>query len=74
MLQEGKGLVQRMARDSNTKDRPDAAQADAERYRVAAEAALGQLDWCISYFHRIRKSPIAAAVAQNQSEIRKRLT
>jgi hypothetical protein len=63
-----------MARDSNNKDRQDSAQAEAERYRAAAEAALDQLDWCISYLHRIRKSPIATALAQNQSEIRRRLT
>ena len=63
-----------MAHDPNSKDRPDAAEADAERYRVAAEAALDQLDWCISYLHRIRKSPIAEAVARNQSDIRRRLS
>jgi hypothetical protein len=59
-----------MARDSDTTDR---RQAEAERYRAAAEAALEQLDWCIAYLHRIRKSPIAAALARNRSEIRKRL-
>jgi hypothetical protein len=63
-----------MARDPTIKDRPAAAQADAERYRVAAEAALDQLDWCISYLHRIRKSPIAVALERNRSEIRRRLT
>ena len=63
-----------MAHDSNIEDRQDAAQSDAERYRVAAEATLDQLDWCISYLHRIRKSPIATALAQNQSEIRRRLS
>ena len=60
----------------NTSDNPGgsrARQAEAKRYRVAAEAALDQLDWCIAYLHRIRKSPIATAVARNQSEIRRRL-
>jgi hypothetical protein len=62
-----------MARDSDTKNRSSARQADAERYRVAAEAALDQLDWCITYLHRIRKSSIASALAQNRSEIQRRL-
>jgi hypothetical protein len=62
-----------MAYDSETTGRSRARQADAERYRATAEAALDQLDWCIAYLHRIRKSPIATALARNQSEIRKRL-
>ena len=62
-----------MAHDSDTTDRSPARQTEAERYRVAAEAALDQLDWCIAYFHRIRKSPIATAIARNRSEIRRRL-
>jgi hypothetical protein len=60
-----------MADDSNSTDR---SQAEAERYRAAAEAALDQLDWCISYLHRIRKSPLATALARNQAQIRKQLT
>jgi hypothetical protein len=63
-----------MADDSDTNERSAARKADAERYRAAAEAALDQLDWCIAYLHRIRKSPIAAALTRNQSEIRKHLT
>ena len=62
-----------MTRDPTIKNQPPAAQPEAERYRVAAEAALDQLDWCIAYFHRIRKSPIATAIARNRSEIRRRL-
>jgi hypothetical protein len=61
-----------MADDENTTD--PAREADAERYRAAAEAALDQLDWCIAYLHRIRKAPIATALARNQSQIRRQLT
>jgi hypothetical protein len=63
-----------MARDPDTTERSPARQADAERYRAAAEAALDQLDWCVAYLHRIRRSPTAAAPARKQSEIRRRLT
>jgi len=63
-----------MTRDPDTTARSPARQADVERYRAAAEEAVGQLDWCIAYLHRIRKSDIADALARNQSEIRKRLT
>ena len=62
-----------MARDSDTTDGSRARQGEAERYRTAAEATLDQLDWCIAYLHRINKSPIAAALARNRSEIRRRL-
>jgi hypothetical protein len=48
-------------------------RAEAERYRVAAEEALAQLDWCVSYLHSIRKRRIAAALARNRSEILRRL-
>jgi hypothetical protein len=60
-----------MAREPDT--RTSARQAEAERYRVAAESALDQLDWCVDYLHRIRKPAIAAALASNRSEIRRQL-
>ena len=63
-----------MADDADTTDRAEDREDDGERYRAAAEAALEQLDWCIAYLHRIRKSPIATALAKNQSQIRKLLT
>jgi len=63
-----------MARDSDNTDEAEGRELDGERYRAAAEAALDQLDWCIAYFHSIRKSPIATALARNQSQIRKQLT
>jgi hypothetical protein len=60
-----------MDRDGDTPDRSSGRQADAERYRAAAEATLDQLDWCIAYLRRIRKSPIADVLARNRSEIRR---
>jgi hypothetical protein len=46
---------------------------DGERYRVAAEDALQQLDWCIGYLHGIRKVGISRVLAQNRSQIRRQL-
>ena len=43
----------------------------AERYRVAAEDALQQLDWTIGYLHGIRKTDISKALARNRSYIRR---
>ena len=62
-----------MARQAENTDKSQLQRIAAERYREAAEAALDQLDWCIGYLHRIRKSPLADAVARNRSEIRRRL-
>jgi hypothetical protein len=45
----------------------------AERYRQAAEDALGQLDWCIGYLHGIRKERISAQLAKNRAYIRRAL-
>jgi hypothetical protein len=44
-----------------------------ERYRQAAEDALGQLDWCIGYLHGIRKERISAQLARNRAYIRREL-
>ncbi len=46
---------------------------DAERYRQAAEDALGQLDWCIGYLHGIRKEKISAVLAKNRAYIKRQL-
>ena len=51
----------------------DEKQAEADRYRQAAEDALQQLDWAIGYLHGIRKLKISKALAQNRSYIRKTL-
>ncbi len=46
---------------------------EVERYRQAAQDALGQLDWCIGYLHGIRKTGIASALARNRQFIRHHL-
>jgi len=51
----------------------DSKQAEADRYRRAAEDALQQLDWAIGYLHGIRKTEISSALAKNRSFIRKHL-
>ena len=48
-------------------------QAEAERYRRAAEDALQQLDWTIGYLHGIKKTEISRALAKNRSFIRTQL-
>jgi hypothetical protein len=48
-------------------------RARAERYRVAAEDALQQLDWTIGYLHGIRKTDISKALARNRYYIRRKL-
>jgi hypothetical protein len=48
-------------------------QAEADRYRRAAEDALQQLDWTIGYLHGIHKTQISKALAQNRSFIRQQL-
>ena len=54
----------------------DDARARADevaRYRRAAEETLHQLDWCVSYLHRIRKDHIAQVIEQNRSFIRQEM-
>jgi hypothetical protein len=49
------------------------ATNQTERYRQAAEDALGQLDWCVGYLHGIRKERISAQLAKNRAHIRRAL-
>lgn len=49
------------------------ATQERERYRQAAEDALGQLDWCIGYLHGIKKQRISAQLARNRAHIRQEL-
>ena len=51
----------------------DDRDEDLERYRQAAEDALGQLDWCIGYLHGIKKVDISRALARNRAHIRTEL-
>jgi hypothetical protein len=59
-----------MAGGDQTKRRK---QAEADRYRKAADDALQQLDWAIGYLHGIRKVEISRALARNRSYIRQEL-
>ena len=46
---------------------------EAARYREAARLTLEQVDWCVNYLYRIRKTKIARAIAANSSAIAQRL-
>jgi hypothetical protein len=50
-----------------------ARSEEAERYRRAAHLALDQLDWCIEYLRRLRKTTISSQLAKNRSTIASRL-
>jgi hypothetical protein len=58
----------------NGKDGMRARTEEAERYRLAAEEALNQLDWCVSYLYRIRKGSIAKVVEKNRAVIRREMS
>ena len=45
----------------------------ARRYERAADAALKQLDWCITYLRGARKNEIAGALSRNRDAIRRRM-
>jgi hypothetical protein len=48
---------------------PRASDDAATRYRHAAELAVEQLDWCISYLREIRKPAIARALQNTRERI-----
>jgi hypothetical protein len=50
-----------------------AREDEAARYRLAAQRALEQLDWCIDYLRREHKTSIARQMARNRSAIARRL-
>jgi hypothetical protein len=56
-------------RDKSVRDRAQ----EAERYRDAAELALGQLQWAINYLYRIRKPTIAERLDRNREHIQAQL-
>jgi hypothetical protein len=58
---------------SNGRNQTENKQAEADRYRQAAEDALQQLDWAIGYLHGIKKTEISRALARNRSFIRQNL-
>ena len=53
----------------------EARQREQEiaRYRFAAEQTLEQLEWCVNYLHRIRKSRIAEVIDNNRRRIRRQM-
>ena len=51
--------------DNNHRER----DRESERYRRAAVDALGQLEWCIDYLHKVRKPQIARAISRNRNRI-----
>jgi hypothetical protein len=57
-------------------DDEDARRSEDEiaRYRVAAEETLEQLEWCVRYLHRIRKTEVAEAINKNRRQIRKQMS
>jgi hypothetical protein len=62
-----------MAGDGDKRHADHPKQKEANRYRMAAEDALQQLDWTIGYLHGIRKGKIAAVLAHNRAAIRRDL-
>ena len=62
-----------MANDDNKRYADHPKEKEANRYRMAAEDALQQLDWTIGYLHGIRKGKVAAVLAKNRAHIRKNL-
>jgi hypothetical protein len=61
-----------MAEDA--RDDAPARNTEVARYRRAAEEALEQLEWCVSYLHRIRKSEIADVIDKNRRHIRRQMS
>jgi hypothetical protein len=47
---------------------------EVDRYRRAAEEALNQLDWCVNYLYRVRKSEIARVIEKNRAYIRRQMS
>lgn len=64
---------QNSSSSSNSSSQTERKQAEADRYRRAAEDALQQLDWAIGYLHGIKKTDISRALAKNRSYIRRHL-
>jgi hypothetical protein len=58
---------------SKGSERSAVAEDEAIRYKQAAEAALGQLDWCISYLRGISEFELAAGIETNETWIRRKL-
>jgi len=46
---------------------------DVQRYKAAANAALEQLDWVISYLNRIGRRSVAETLRRNRENIARRV-
>jgi hypothetical protein len=58
--------------NSSKTDSPDRAHEldrEIKRYRDAAELALEQLEWVVSYFRKIRRPELATALERNRKQI-----
>jgi hypothetical protein len=64
---------QRSAQDAQQRARIRELEDKLERYRLASEDALQQLDWCIGYLHGCGKRGIAKSLARNRAYIRTHL-
>jgi hypothetical protein len=42
---------------------------EADRYREAAELTLDQLEWCVNYLYRIRRTTLAGRLERNRKHI-----
>jgi hypothetical protein len=65
------GAVETMGSGESRDDERE-RDRESERYRRAALEALGQLEWCVDYLYRIRKSDIAKAISRNRNQIIRR--
>lgn len=57
------------SRDKTVRDRA----LEADQYREAAEQALGQLQWTVTYLYRIHKPELAARLDSNRAHIQAEL-
>jgi len=62
-----------MAKEDDKRYADHPKEKEANSYRMAAEAALQQLDWTIGYLHGIHKGKVAQVLAKNRAHIRKNL-
>jgi hypothetical protein len=52
-----------------TRDRTRELELEIERYRKAANLAVEQLQWCVAYLYRMRRSQLARALERNRAQI-----
>jgi hypothetical protein len=45
----------------------------ARQYQHAAEVALEQIEWCITYLRQIRKNDVARILSRNRAHIERRM-